>query len=101
MRVQVDVARRDDKSLRIQNSRPVGDPQATDFGDLAVFDADVGLIARHSRSINDHAPSNDGVELSYEGTSFGRIRAEKILDRLEFYGSVTNTRLGPQGQINA
>jgi hypothetical protein len=60
--------------LSIEHPRPVGVPKTADFPDLAVLDADVGLIAWHARSIDDYTPSNDSVELSHGDTSFGPVR---------------------------
>src|SRR5262249_2419748 len=75
--VQVDGARSDKQSRGIQHLSRIAALQLADFGDLAVLNAEVGVIAWQPRTIDDHAVLNDCIELCHKTLLFvdGRSRA--------------------------
>src|SRR5260370_26289933 len=71
VRMKVDVSGRYDLSAGVQHLRRVTALEAADLGNFPVFNPDVGLIARHPRTVDDHAVLNNGVAFRHGGTSIG------------------------------
>jgi hypothetical protein len=64
--VKIDESWGHDEPAGIDHFRGVAAGQPADFGDLAVLDADVALVARDSRPINDRPAFNNGIELRHK-----------------------------------
>src|SRR5262249_54498564 len=65
MRVQVDVPWSNYLPRRIENFGAIACVEPANFGDFAVFDPDVGLIARDAGAVDNHAVFDNSVELSH------------------------------------
>ena len=69
MGMQVNAAWRDDQPSGIENLLGIAIFEATNFGDLAVFDTNVGLLAWHTGPIDNPAIANNRIELSHDLSS--------------------------------
>jgi hypothetical protein len=63
--MQVDDPRSDNEAARIEHLLRITTLELTDFGDDTVFDANIGLIGREQRSIDDRTAFNNGIELRH------------------------------------
>src|SRR5690242_8603787 len=65
MGVQVNVPRSHDLPGGIQDFGAVARIEPADFGDFAVFNANIGLIARDASAVDNHSVFNNCVEFSH------------------------------------
>jgi hypothetical protein len=73
MRVQVNEAWGDDKTISIDDLGSVMRLQAADFRNPAIFITNVGAVARQSCPIDDHSPLDDEVKCWHKHSSFGNL----------------------------
>src|SRR6516225_935443 len=68
MAMQIDHAGRNDQTTGIEGLRCISVFEITDFGNSTVLDADVGLVRRRQRAVNDGSTLYYLVELSHKSS---------------------------------
>src|SRR5438067_8185612 len=84
MCMQVDKARRDNHPAGIDALAGLLRFEVADFGNPAVLYAQVGLIARHSRTINYHSPADEHIKFSHVHSPKSEVYALPDLARQRF-----------------
>jgi hypothetical protein len=94
VRVEIDRAWSDDATPRVDLLRASRLDAATHAGDAAVLDADVGLIARHTGTVDHRSATNDEIELGH-AAFLPRLswRFENPCDRMRNTRTRSPTRL--------
>src|SRR5687768_14208881 len=91
MSVKINKPGGDDEARRVHDFRRIAGVEPADFGNLAILDSHVGLVAGHPRPIDDRAIFNNGIELRHNSLLYGISRLCASRSRVNEY-LLTNSK---------